>query len=149
MKYNSKDIKKLGRAYGKRAFKLTEDDFIELSQIEQAYLAGYRKGYNEVTNIEKVCNYLRNHIDKDLTIYYNDTWLKRDEFIERLKKTMEERIMEANEVFYDVVRYWDDCDRKVLNSKPLTKQEASELYKQEFRPARYGSLYSWAIEIHK
>lgn len=57
--------------------------------------------------------------------------------------------MGENEVFYDVVRYWDDCDRKVLNSKPLTKQEASELYKQEFRPARYGSLYSWAIEIHK
>lgn len=44
MKYKTKDIKKLGRAYGKRAFKLTENDFIELSQIEQAYLAGFKKG---------------------------------------------------------------------------------------------------------
>lgn len=44
MKYKIKDIKKLGRAYGKRAFKLTENDFIELSQIEQAYLAGYKNG---------------------------------------------------------------------------------------------------------
>lgn len=57
MKYNSKDIKKLGRAYGKRAFKLTEDDFIELSQIEQAYLAGYKKGRKNV--IDKACEYLR------------------------------------------------------------------------------------------
>lgn len=50
---------------------------------------------------------------------------------------------------YDVVRYWDDCDRTVLNKEPLTYQEAEELYKQEHRTARYGSLYSWAIEIHK
>lgn len=50
---------------------------------------------------------------------------------------------------YDVVRYWDDCDRTVLNKEPLTYQEAKELYKQEHRPTRYGSLYSWAIEIHK
>lgn len=50
---------------------------------------------------------------------------------------------------YDVVRYWDDCDRTILNKEPLTYQEAKELYKQEHRPARYGSLYSWAIEIHK
>ena len=90
MKHSPKEIKKLGRAYGKRMFKLTENDYTDLAQIEQAYLAGYRKGYNEVTNLEKVCNYLRNHIDKDLVIYHNETWLKRDEFIERLKKHLEE-----------------------------------------------------------
>lgn len=50
---------------------------------------------------------------------------------------------------YDVVRYWDDCDRTILNKEPLTYQEAKELYEQEHRTARYGSLYSWAIEIHK
>ena len=42
------------------------------------------------TMIDKACDYLRNHIDKDLTIYHNDTWLKRDEFIKRLKKHLEE-----------------------------------------------------------
>lgn len=50
---------------------------------------------------------------------------------------------------YDVVRYWDDCDRTILNKEPLTYQEANELYRQESRPARYGSLYSWAVEVHK
>ena len=50
---------------------------------------------------------------------------------------------------YDVVRYWDDCDRTVLNKEPLTYQGAKELYEQEFRSARYGSLYSWTVEIHK
>ena len=50
---------------------------------------------------------------------------------------------------YDVVRYWDDCDRTVLNLKPLPYDKAVELYLRESRPARYGSLYSWAIELHK
>lgn len=44
MKYKAKDIKKLGRAYGKRAFKLNENDYTDLAQIEQAYLAGFKKG---------------------------------------------------------------------------------------------------------
>ena len=39
-----------------------------------------------LVNIDKVCEYLANHIDKGLVIYNNNTWLKRDEFIEKLKK---------------------------------------------------------------
>ena len=40
--------------------------------------------------IEKACDYLYNNIDKNLVIYHNNTWLKRDEFVKRFKKTMEE-----------------------------------------------------------
>ena len=38
--------------------------------------------------IDKACNYLRNHIDKDLTIYHEQTWCKRDEFIKKFCKYM-------------------------------------------------------------
>jgi len=42
------------------------------------------------TMIEKACQWLEDHIDKGLTIYHAQTWLKRDEFIKKLKKAMEE-----------------------------------------------------------
>ena len=38
--------------------------------------------------VEKACEYLREHIDRQLTIYHEQTWKKRDEFIEDLKKYM-------------------------------------------------------------
>ena len=47
----------------------------------------YVKGYHQA--IEDACEYLRDHIDKDLTIYHEQTWCKLDEFINRLKKVME------------------------------------------------------------
>ena len=48
----------------------------------------YIEGYNQA--IEDACEYLQDHIDKGLTIYHEQTWCKRDEFINRLKKAMEE-----------------------------------------------------------
>lgn len=39
--------------------------------------------------IEKACEYMRNHIDKQLTIYHEQTWKKRDEFIKDFKNYME------------------------------------------------------------
>lgn len=39
-----------------------------------------------LVDIDNVCEYLANHIDKGLVIYNDHTWLKRDEFIEKLKK---------------------------------------------------------------
>ena len=47
MKYKIKDIKKLGRTYGKRKFGLkhnTTSENMMLDMIEQAYLAGFRNG---------------------------------------------------------------------------------------------------------
>ena len=38
--------------------------------------------------INKACEYMRNHIDQQLTIYHNESWKKRDEFILDFKKYM-------------------------------------------------------------
>ena len=40
--------------------------------------------------IEKACEFLRNNIDKQLTIYHDNTWRKRDEFIEAFRQFMKE-----------------------------------------------------------
>lgn len=36
--------------------------------------------------IEKACEFMCNNIDKQLTIYHNNTWRKRDEFIEAFRQ---------------------------------------------------------------
>ncbi len=54
MKYKTKDIKKLGRAYGKRKFKLIDvdaQDKVVLDMIEEAYLAGFKNAMLSVTRI--------------------------------------------------------------------------------------------------
>ena len=38
--------------------------------------------------IEKACEFMCNNIDKQLTIYHNSTWRKRDEFIEAFRQFM-------------------------------------------------------------
>lgn len=48
MKTNAKRIKALGRKYAKQAFHLTEDDFVELSMLERAYLNGYKRCLKEL-----------------------------------------------------------------------------------------------------
>ena len=40
--------------------------------------------------IEKACEFMCNNIDKQLTIYHNNTWMKRDEFIEAFRQFMKE-----------------------------------------------------------
>lgn len=40
--------------------------------------------------IEKACEFMCNNIDKQLTIYNNNTWRKRDEFIEAFRQFMKE-----------------------------------------------------------
>ena len=48
MKTNAKRLKALGRKYAKQAFRLTEDDFVELSMLERAYLNGYKRCLKEL-----------------------------------------------------------------------------------------------------
>ena len=45
---NAKRLKALGRKYAKQAFRLTEDDFVELSMLERAYLNGYKQCLKEL-----------------------------------------------------------------------------------------------------
>ena len=48
---NAKRIKALGRKYSKQAFHLTENDFVELSMLERAYLNGYKRCLKELKEI--------------------------------------------------------------------------------------------------
>lgn len=43
--HNAKAIKAEGRRYAKQAFKLNENDFLELSMLERAYYAGWKKSF--------------------------------------------------------------------------------------------------------
>lgn len=54
------------------------------------YLAGHYRGQQVM--LDKACEYLRNHIDKGLVIYHNDTWRSLNEFITEFKKFMEEKL---------------------------------------------------------
>ena len=40
--------------------------------------------------IEKACEFMCNNIDKQLTIYHNNSWMKRDGFIEAFRQFMKE-----------------------------------------------------------
>lgn len=50
---------------------------------------------------------------------------------------------------YDVVSYWDDYDRKVVNPKPLLYSEACKLCEKYLSTRPSGSLYYYAVEVHK
>lgn len=59
------------------------------------YILGYEhyiKGATEqkAIDIDKACEYIRNHINPKLTIYHEDTWCSVDEFVNKLRKAMEE-----------------------------------------------------------
>lgn len=66
------------------------EDKTDIGYVERAFMAGIEwadSHPNEgLVSIDRVCEYLTNHIDKGLVIYNDNTWLKRDEFIEKLKK---------------------------------------------------------------
>lgn len=53
MKTNAKRLKALGRKYAKQAFHLTEDDFVELSMLERAYLNGYKRCLKELQETDE------------------------------------------------------------------------------------------------
>jgi len=63
--------------------KQQDQSTIELAE-DHAYLAGQEH------IIDRACEFLRSHIDKQLVIYHEFTWRSRDEFIEGFKKAMEE-----------------------------------------------------------
>lgn len=49
---------------------------------------GWELGYQDA--VEKAAEYMRNHIDQQLIIYHEQTWKKRDAFIDGFKKYMED-----------------------------------------------------------
>ena len=77
--------KDLGEYINELSKQFPDVPFAKLSRIA-VRVAKWQK---ERTIVD-ACEYLQDHIDKGLTIYHEQTWCKRDEFINRLKKAMEE-----------------------------------------------------------
>lgn len=50
---------------------------------------------------------------------------------------------------YDVVSYWDDCDRKIINPRPLPYSEAQKLCGKFLETLKAGSLYHYTVEVHR
>lgn len=42
------EIKAMGRKYAKQAFHMNENDYIVLDMLERAYLAGYKRCFNDI-----------------------------------------------------------------------------------------------------
>lgn len=49
---------------------------------------------------------------------------------------------------YDVVRYWDDCERTIIRDC-LLRSEAQQLCSELNKKRKIGTLYSYSVEIHK
>lgn len=49
----AKRLKAIGRKYAKQAFHLTENDFVELSMLERAYLNGYKRCLRELQETDQ------------------------------------------------------------------------------------------------
>ena len=60
--------------------------FIDIAK--ESFIEGAK--WADKTMLEKVCEWIKENIDKDLVIYNNQSWIKRDVFIDKLKKAMEE-----------------------------------------------------------
>lgn len=70
--------------------------------------------------------------------------------IEEAKRIFQERYTEhfPTGYAYDVVSYWDDCDRKVIKSQ-LLRSDAYSLCSELNNSRKIGSLYSYSVEIHR
>lgn len=54
----------------------------------QDIMGGWEAGYQDA--VDKAAEYMQNHIDQQLIIYHEQTWKKRDAFIDGFKKYMED-----------------------------------------------------------
>ena len=64
---------------------LTSQDFTKLSGVMDKNSIEYIR---KDTFVDEACEFLRNNIDPQLTIYHEQTWCKRDEFIKKFCKYM-------------------------------------------------------------
>lgn len=70
--------------------------------------------------------------------------------IEEAKRISQKRYSEhfPTGYAYDVVSYWDDCNRKVIKSQ-LLRSEAYKLCSELNNSRQIGSLYHYSVEIHR
>jgi len=76
------------------------------------------------------------------------TYILDEEKAKTISKETWERKNPIGEA-YDVVSYWDDCDRKVINPKPLVYSDARKLCEHYLSTRPSGSLYCYTIEVHR
>ena len=101
MKTNAKRLKSLGRKYAKQAFRLTEDDFVELSMLERAYLNGYKRCLKELKEIDEDGYVLVNPITSS-TLDIIGKFLK-DNIVEVLHEDIDKAV--ANEDYKELLNY--------------------------------------------
>ena len=126
---------------------------IEPFKGQEWTLTDYEPEVEEILNGKKSCVYSSfslEGINKKLSGSNDDT----DYWTEDIDKAIEISIERYKKYHptgkaYDVVSYWDDCDRQVVNQKPLIYQEACELCNQKRSTLRSGSLYYYGVEIHR
>jgi hypothetical protein len=80
----SEDLEEAADNYVGHAPEIDED--LSCFTKRNAFIAGAK--WKKEPMIERACEYMRNHIDKQLTIYHEQTWKKRDEFIKDFKNYM-------------------------------------------------------------
>lgn len=110
-------------------------------EIDSCLSDKFKFGYSLLTKeyIAKILN--RGH--EGAAVYTLDK-----EIAKGISKTTWERENPIGEA-YDVVSYWDDCDRKVVNPKPLLYSEACKLCEKYLSTRSSGSLYHYTVEVHK
>ena len=101
MKQNAKRLKAIGRKYAKQAFHLTENDFVELSMLERAYLNGYKRCLKELKEIDEEGYVLVNPITSS-TLDMIGKFLK-DNIIEVFHEDIDKAV--ANEDYKELLNY--------------------------------------------
>lgn len=111
MKTNAKRLKSLGRKYAKQAFHLTENDFVELSMLERAYLNGYKRCLKELKEIEEDGYVLVNPITSS-SIDIIGKFLK-DNIVEVLHEDIDKAVV--NEDYEELLKYMKTVEYTLNN----------------------------------
>ena len=110
---NVKRIKALGRKYAKQAFRLTENDFVELSMLERAYLNGYKRCLKELKEIDEDGYVLVNPITSS-TLDIIGKFLK-DNIVDVLHEDIDKAV--ANEDYKELLKYMKAVEYTLTNFK--------------------------------
>ena len=113
MKANAKRLKAIGRKYAKQAFHLTENDFVELSMLERAYLNGYKRCLKELKEIDEDGYVLVNPITSS-TLDIIGKFLK-DNIVKVLHEDIDKAV--ADEDYEDLLKYVKAVEYTLTNFK--------------------------------
>lgn len=114
MKTNAKQLKAIGRKYAKQAFHLTENDFVELSMLERAYLNGYKQCLKELKlkEIDEHEIVLTNRLFAPLE--QTGKFLK-DNIISAFHEDIDKAV--ANEDYKELLKYINIVENTLINFK--------------------------------